>query len=52
MPPVKVYIDGTSSVAFALCAMGKVLQSEMEHDAEHVELVNGHNAKMLGGCNY
>jgi len=52
MPPVKVYRDGTSSVAFARYAMGKVFQSEMEHDAEHVEPVNGHDAKILGGCTY
>lgn len=52
MPPVNVYIDGTSFSAFALHATGKVFQSEMEHDAEHVEPVNGCDAKMLGGCNY
>lgn len=52
MPPVKVYIDGTSFSAFALHAMGKVFQSEMEHDTEHVEPVKGCDAKMLGGCNY
>lgn len=37
MTPVKVFIDGTSSVVFALYAMGKVFQSEMEHDAGHAE---------------
>lgn len=37
MIPVKVYVDGTSSVAFALQAMGKLFQSEVEHDAEYVE---------------
>lgn len=52
MPPVKVYRDDTSSVALALYVMGEVFQSEMEYDAEHVEPVNGHGAKMLGGCNY
>lgn len=48
--PVKV--NGTSSVDFALYDMGKVFQSEMEHDVQHVEPVNGHDAKTLGGCNY
>lgn len=38
MTPVKVHVDGTRSVVFALYARGKVFQSEMEHDAEHVEL--------------
>lgn len=52
MPPVKVYIDGTSFVASELYAMLKVFRSEMEHDAERVEPVSGHDAKMLGGCYY
>lgn len=52
MPPVEVHIDGTSSVASALYAMGKVFLSEMENDAEHAEPANGCDAELLGGCNY
>lgn len=52
MSPVEVHIDGTSSVASALYAMGKVFLSEMENDAEHAEPANGCDAELLGGCNY
>ncbi|KAK2531361.1 hypothetical protein Q9966_008691 [Columba livia] len=52
MPPVEVHIGGTSSVASALYAMGKVFLSEMENDAEHAEPANGCDAELLGGCNY
>ncbi|KAJ7412906.1 hypothetical protein BTVI_45029 [Pitangus sulphuratus] len=40
MTPVEVHIDGTSFVAFALYAMDKILQSETEHDVEHIEPIN------------
>lgn len=34
---VKAYIGAPSSVPSALCAIGKVVRSEIEHDAEHAE---------------
>lgn len=37
---------------YKLCGLCIVCygQSEMQHNAEHVEPGNGHDAKMLGGC--
>lgn len=45
MLSVKAYIDDPNSVPSALYAMGNVIRSEMEHDAEHAEPVSKHDAK-------
>lgn len=44
---VKAYVGGPSSVPSALYAMGKVIWSEMEHDAEYAAPVSKHDAKRL-----